>query len=887
MSNQPCWAILGIEPTEDQQVIRQAYRKLLPTFHPESDPAGFKRLREAYEQARKGMEAPATLLPVEPPVTAADTDPTGLLDAFSRLLASPAERYLPLSWQRFISRLDDHPVATVDQLRWPLLETALLVHPVSADCLLLLANRLQWRMRLPELDQDTAQRADELLDFADSGDMFDLATLAPLSLAAQDETRSYFHQVRHFYWEQPTGWLRYLLEEPRVIFWPSCPRLMNQVVRWFNVAATSNAIMRDYCLGQLERHPNDPEWLYLSASHCGMMGDNETAFPLWLTLHEQYQHAEAEQWLLAWCARHFTDYLPLLIQAFDRPEFAPVDSATGDNESAYRPQAQSPQTLVRWAEATQVDVSPLAADFISWKSGRYRPQVMFVHLLQEDGTDELRHLYWQASMLTLGNEALLQAIVDQPVSGTPLQMLILRGLQRQALQRLAWLQGSPVVAEFSAWLSAPEETPLPERFADSEGAAWKQSIAWLWHWRPLPRHSLTRLAQHAAYGESVLPAHTSWLCYLIENAAITLPDDSQTPPRDALRQVMLLVAMLDLEVDNIALLSQLKDFPLDESHPFWPMYQVFTQIDLARGDEVSQLKSHLELNNSLHFNCWTRLPVSIEECIARRDETSSNAAHYFYRYQPAWQERLGQSPFPYQALFHAIFLSHENASYAQHHLDALEALTAHSPEDVAFKQQLLLRQRPVLPPDEMLPSGALHAPAVARGIHQLGSSPEYVLDAKLRDAAESCADDPGADITLRLAAATMLQINTSRQKAFAEYPQRRSYFWQFWRVNSRVGRVGLVLQIALGSKLAVLFVNMILVEGQLANTALSALLIVMNLYSAVVRRGRDLGLASADKLKEIKIPVLRLLGMYLFKRGMPEPNRFGPPPGWWRKKSKK
>ena len=232
MSNQPCWAILGIEPTEDQQVIRQAYRKLLPTFHPESDPAGFKRLREAYEQARKGMEAPATLLPVEPPVTAADTDPTGLLDAFSRLLASPAERYLPLSWQRFISRLDDHPVATVDQLRWPLLETALLVHPVSADCLLLLANRLQWRMRLPELDQDTAQRADKLLDFADSGDMFDLATLAPLSLAAQDETRSYFHQVRHFYWEQPTGWLRYLLEEPRVIFWPSCPRLMNQVVRW-------------------------------------------------------------------------------------------------------------------------------------------------------------------------------------------------------------------------------------------------------------------------------------------------------------------------------------------------------------------------------------------------------------------------------------------------------------------------------------------------------------------------------------------------------------------------------------------------------------------------------------------------------------------------------
>lgn len=159
-----------------------------------------------------------------------------------------------------------------------------------------------------------------------------------------------------------------------------------------------------------------------------------------------------------------------------------------------------------------------------------------------------------------------------------------------------------------------------------------------------------------------------------------------------------------------------------------------------------------------------------------------------------------------------------------------------------------------------------------------------MLDAKLSAAAGHCADDPAMDIALRLAAATMLQVNTRRQNAFAQYPQRRSYFWQFWRVNSRLGRVGLILQIVLGSELAILLVNAIVAEGQLANTALSALLVVMNVYSAIVRRGRDLGLASADKLKEIKIPVLKLLGMYLFKRGMPEPNRFGPPPGWRRKK---
>ena len=163
---------------------------------------------------------------------------------------------------------------------------------------------------------------------------------------------------------------------------------------------------------------------------------------------------------------------------------------------------------------------------------------------------------------------------------------------------------------------------------------------------------------------------------------------------------MLLETMLELDIGNISLLSQLKDFPLDEQHPFWSMYQVFTQIDPAQGDEVGQLKSHLDLNNSLHFNCWTRLPVSIEEYIARREEISSNSAHYFYRYQAEWQQRLAQSPFAYQALYHAVFLSHDNASYAQDNLDALEALTASSPEEVAFKQQLLLRQLPVFPTED-------------------------------------------------------------------------------------------------------------------------------------------------------------------------------------------
>lgn len=46
-----CWQILGVEENCDSDNIRKAYLSLLPQFHPENDPDGFKRLRNAYEAA--------------------------------------------------------------------------------------------------------------------------------------------------------------------------------------------------------------------------------------------------------------------------------------------------------------------------------------------------------------------------------------------------------------------------------------------------------------------------------------------------------------------------------------------------------------------------------------------------------------------------------------------------------------------------------------------------------------------------------------------------------------------------------------------------------------------------------------------------------------------
>lgn len=51
MDIQETFEILGIAGTKDEKPIREAYRRLLVKVNPEDDPEGFRRLREAYEQA--------------------------------------------------------------------------------------------------------------------------------------------------------------------------------------------------------------------------------------------------------------------------------------------------------------------------------------------------------------------------------------------------------------------------------------------------------------------------------------------------------------------------------------------------------------------------------------------------------------------------------------------------------------------------------------------------------------------------------------------------------------------------------------------------------------------------------------------------------------------
>lgn len=115
------FAILGIEITKDESLIRSAYRMALPANNPEENPEGFKSLREAYEKALEYSRTPD-----EDPeqITAEMIDISTPMGAFKARLAdiykSLSARINPASWEALLKDEVFEGLDSYDEAKWAL-----------------------------------------------------------------------------------------------------------------------------------------------------------------------------------------------------------------------------------------------------------------------------------------------------------------------------------------------------------------------------------------------------------------------------------------------------------------------------------------------------------------------------------------------------------------------------------------------------------------------------------------------------------------------------------------------------------------------------------------------------------------------------------------------
>jgi len=115
------FAILGIDITKDESLIRSAYRMALPANNPEENPEGFKSLREAYENALAYSRTPdenqeqitAELMDVSTPMGAFQAK---LCDIYKSLSA----RINIASWEELLKDEVFEGLDSYDEAKWEL-----------------------------------------------------------------------------------------------------------------------------------------------------------------------------------------------------------------------------------------------------------------------------------------------------------------------------------------------------------------------------------------------------------------------------------------------------------------------------------------------------------------------------------------------------------------------------------------------------------------------------------------------------------------------------------------------------------------------------------------------------------------------------------------------
>ncbi|WP_426206355.1 DUF805 domain-containing protein [Pseudomonas sp. TWP3-1] len=511
-----CWIKLGIEPTTDETLIRTAYRARLPQHHPETDPEGFQALRQAYEGALRLAREDADEAEDESEDMSADESVVQqIFIDFNGLLKDPSRRFNLDAWQAFISSLDQLPLGVLDDVRWGMLRKLTDAGPVSHRCANALAKRMSWEQQLLELDFDHARHVEQFLSRIKTADPFDTTLMSEWSQAAQWETLWYARSLDFIFNQRPLREFVEFASRATCLPWPDDAQFLKRLAMQFTQAGIAVTGLEQICAEQQRAAPDDVDWLYLLACQNSLLGLDDAALPCWIRLWQEHRHPDAESQLLALCAKRQPDFLPLLIQAFDRlQDFSDWPDDLGDVTQAFGSPAQRPETLMRWLEIANLDLKVLAKSFVDWQMhGDELP--LLAQLLGANADTRLLRLYRHAWALHRGEADLLQQVLDDPSPVDALEGLVLSGFKLQAEQQLRWLTEAPIPLAMKAFVDADADSAqLPE--ALTKDAPHTICRLWLRRMRPYSHAALERIDQAFKLSDSKAESDLAPLKLLLE-----------------------------------------------------------------------------------------------------------------------------------------------------------------------------------------------------------------------------------------------------------------------------------------------------------------------------------------------------------------------------------
>lgn len=800
------WQLLGIEKTTDTTVIRQAYRVKLPLYHPETDPDGFKALREAYESAMNYAKSPETAVDemtensvqAAPQLTEEQIKANEICEAYQALLTDPMRCYNIDEWQKFIGSFYDYPMTVIDSVKWRLLELSYKTTDISESCVKILADNLRWRQQLMTQFTDEYEIYDNYLNHIDRGDLFDYTCLPTTNKTLQNATIDYIYNAKWLFWERRAENVYAFLAQDTVIYLPNDKKFMLEFAHWHSTASLKNQSILDYALKCIAEGDEDEniiiEWKYIAAIQYTLLEDKQNALQAWLELYYSgHYQQKAESWIAGWCTYFEKNYFPLLVMALNNSYCVATDKT--ENYLHTIPQITA-TTTARLAALENIDEYPKEiVDFVNWAlniSWSYK-QVLSI-LLLDDGNNRLYRLYRHAIMLRHGNEVLLQEILDDH-SDDPFEQFILQHLQRQARQHLAWLAELSPVQEFKAWLfDNNENAQLPPQFDPEEnGKLVLYARLWLDRFRDIPDIAKLHLYQSLSYANMEM---FDWITFLKFNDYYQLP---KSPDPSVIannkeaywqwyRCYLLVIAITCKPVETAKFLRQENNtFIIDENNPFKPLIEIFKHGNWQNDTELYNLINN---DSGLINSVLNNYPNSIEWFIDAPhlidfDDIAQKMEH-------TWAQKLANKNPIYLILLYIIVL---NKPEQKNKLDTmLQDITSDNKELIEIAKDL---QDSWIIPSSDSQKKYNYIKQIDKIIMLAERLSNYygICDNDELEMLDKFKNNSDNDLALRLCAALLIAKHRENRQILESQSLPKNKWWQFWRWKGRTNIKGFIIQL--------------------------------------------------------------------------------------------